>query len=103
MNDRWQMVFDRVHSIMDFLDKKDAGQRTALHDSTVEQIRTMAQMVDTFNITRDPKIAELSRQLREAVSTIDPTQLKDADNQAARDRTRQGLQNVLDALPSLDQ
>ena len=71
-----------------------------IYDSTIELCRSMLDMMATCNITNDPAVQMVERQLRQAFEGIDSrADLKDDD---IREETKRAVDDAIAALPSLD-
>ena len=46
-------------------------------DSLVTNVRELAEMMPALNIANDPKLDDLTREIREELATIDPSELRD--------------------------
>ena len=71
-----------------------------IYDGTIELIRELLGMMETCNITNDPAMQKMQRDLTRAFEGIDSrADLKDED---VREETKRAVDAAIAALPSLD-
>lgn len=71
-----------------------------IYDGTIELIRELLGMMETCNITNDPAMQKMQRDLTRAFDGIDSR--ADLKNEDVREETKRAVDAAIAALPSLD-
>ena len=88
MNDLWNRLYDAVHKMADKLDDKDAIFR----DSLVENIRNLTLILPKLNVTDDPALERMRKDVEEKLCRFSPRDLR------ADPRTKQSVANEANAI-----
>lgn len=88
MNDLWNRLYDAVHKMADKLDDKDAIFR----DSLVENIRNLTLILPKLNVTDDPALERMRKDVEEKLCRFSPRDLR------ADPRTKQAVANEANAI-----
>lgn len=98
MTDRWEQARERIVWLIDRITVED-GKVKRLRESTLNDAIQMINLLDTFNLTGDPKLSRITEELRGALHNIDAETLR--DNDAKRRATKKKLEDVLSSIPTL--
>jgi len=88
MNDLWNRLYDAVHKMADKLDDKDAIFR----DSLVENIRNLTLILPKLNVTDDPALERMRKDVEEKLCRFSPRDLR------TDPRTKQAVANEANAI-----
>ncbi len=78
----------------------EEGKRGKIYQSTLDNVRNFAKLLEESNFTDDPTVALAHAKLRQTLRGLDPEALK--KNEPFRDETKRDLEAAIAALPSLD-
>jgi|LakMenEpi03Aug12_release.lakeMendotaPanAssembly.Ray.scaffolds.fasta_scaffold00761_16 hypothetical protein len=102
MREVWQRLYDRVKHMADKLqaidDTADVEGRgkARLHESTIENIREICELLPRLNITNDPDLEAMRQRVADSLGTVETDALK-ADP-LFRERTKTEAQSIMDAM-----
>lgn len=101
MREVWQRVYDRVKRLIDRVSAlhtwdQDEGRRPSLHTSVVSGLDALVEALPALNLTGDPSLDHLHRQLVENLHGLDVDGLK-ADPGYRRE-TVAAAESILDAM-----
>jgi hypothetical protein len=82
------------------LDYADHEQKKVFRNSLVSNVLEIIDMMETMNITNDPNMQLQCRRLKLAMQGVSPEALR--EDEGLRRNTKQSVDDVLKALPSLD-
>jgi hypothetical protein len=104
MNSVWRRIGDalKVFSRQLTIEPGPDGKpvKGKIYDGTIELIRELLGMMETCNITADPTMQKVQRDLTLAFEGIDSR--ADLKNEAVREETKRAVDAAIAALPSLD-
>ena len=72
MNDLWNRLYDVVHKMANKLDEKDAIFR----DSLVDNIKNLTQILPKLNVTDDPALERMARDVEQKLCRFSPKDLR---------------------------
>lgn len=100
MNDLWTRAYEALSRMSERLDYADHEQKKVFRDSLVSNVLDIIDMMESMNVTGDPKMQMQQRQLKQAMQGVTPEALR--DDAYLRRETKQAVDAALAALPSLD-
>lgn len=102
MREVWQRLYDRVKHMSDKLQAiddtsdKEGKAKARLHESTIENIRELCELLPRLNITGDPDLEAMRQRVADSLGSVETEALK-ADA-SFRDRTKAEANSILDAM-----
>jgi hypothetical protein len=100
MKDVWQRLYDHLSRFVAQLGEDADGKRGKIYDSTIENVRHFADMLEHVNFTGDMTMQLAQRRLTSALAGVCKDDL--VKNEGFRAETHRTMQEVLKSLPSLD-
>jgi hypothetical protein len=100
MRDVWQRAHTALSKMSERLDYADKDTKKVFRDSLVENVMDMVGLLKTCNITGDSQMSAIATSLENALLGVTPDALRADDY--LRYETKQHIDTVLKALPSLD-
>ena len=94
--DAWTRMYEALTRIKDRLTLNEDGTRRVFHDTTVTNAQELCELLTTLNVTQDPALEKARRQLEEAMSGVDPKELR--TEEGARLLTLQKVDAILGAF-----
>jgi len=74
--DAWSRVYDVLSRLKDRLTLDEEGKRKVFHDTTVTNAQELCELLTQLNITNDPALEKARRQMEEALSGVEPKELR---------------------------
>lgn len=102
MREVWQRLYDKVSHMADKLqalsdtDDKGGRSKARLHDSTVDNIRELCELLPRLNITNDPDLEAMRQRVADSLGTVETDALK-ADP-VFRSQTQAEAKSIMDAM-----
>ena len=102
MREVWQRLYDKVKHMADKLQalddsaEQDGKTKARLHESTIDNIRELCDLLPRLNITGDPDLEAMTQRVADSLGTLETEALK-ADP-VFRGRTKTEANNILDAM-----
>lgn len=100
MRDVWERLHDHLSRLINQLGVSEDGKKGKVFDSTIENVRNLADMLGHCNYTNDPNLDLAHRKLVSALSGVCRDDV--VKNESFRSELRSDMQEALKALPSLD-
>jgi hypothetical protein len=100
MRDVWLRAHTALSKMSERLDYADKDTKKVFRDSLVENVMDMVGLLKTCNITGDSQMSAIATSLENALLGVTPDALRADDY--LRYETKQHIDTVLKALPSLD-
>lgn len=100
MNDLWARAYEALSRMSERLDYADHEQKKVFRDTLVSNVLDIIDMMESMNVTGDPKMQMQQRQLKQAMQGVTPEALR--EDAYLRRETKQAVDAALAALPSLD-
>lgn len=94
--DAWTRMYNALTQLKDRLTLNEDGTRKVFHDTTVSNAQTLCELLTQLNVTQDPALEKARRQLEDALSDVDPKELR--KEEGARLVTLQKVDSILDAF-----
>jgi len=94
--DAWTRMYDVLTRLKDRLTLTEEGDRKKFHDTTVTNAQELCDLLTQLNVTNDPVLEKARRQLEEAMSGVDPKELRKEEGE--RLITLQKVSSILDAF-----
>lgn len=96
-------VFERLHTevsrFIKQLDVDDDGKKGKIFQSTIDHVRSLTDMMDMANFTKDPNLSLAVARLRTALKGVTQSDLK--TDEFLREDTKRAMEQAIAALPSL--
>jgi hypothetical protein len=104
MNSVWRRISETLSTMSRQLavttDAEGKQVKGKIYDGTIELVRSMLDLMDTCNITDDPAMQKVRRDLTLAFEGIDSR--ADLKDETVREETKRAVDAAIAALPSLD-
>ena len=100
MRDLWERLHEHLSRLINQLGVDETGKKGKVFDSTIENVRSLADMLGHCNYTNDPMLDLAQRKLVSALAGVCKDDV--VKNDGFRDSLRNDMQEALKALPSLD-
>jgi len=100
MRDVWLRAHTALSKMSERLDYADKDTKKVFRDSLIENVMDMVDLLKTCNITGDSQMSAIATSLENALLGVTPDALRADDY--LRYETKQHIDTVLKALPSLD-
>lgn len=100
MRDVHDRLMEQLQTFVRQLGVNEEGKRGKIYQSTLDNVRNFAKLLEESNFTDDPTVALAHAKLRQTLRGLDPDALK--KNEQFRDETKRDLEAAIAALPSLD-
>jgi hypothetical protein len=100
MRDVWQRLYEQLERFVKQLGEDAEGRKGKLYDSTIENVRHFADMLEHVNYTNDPALQLAQRKLTAHLAGVCKDDL--VKNEGFRAETKRTMEEVLKSLPSLD-
>lgn len=81
------------------LDYAEGERPSGFRNTLVDNVTEIVNLMDTCNFNNDPKLDAIKRGLRSALKGVTPDGLR--EDAGLRSTTKQGVQKIIDQLPSL--
>ena len=92
MQNLWERLRDVVARMVDKLSDKDAVFR----DSLVENIVELVNILPKLNVTGDPKLTKITKEIEGSLCNVSPKELR--DNEVVREKVATKAKSILDAM-----
>jgi hypothetical protein len=101
MQEKWGKMYERLNHLIAAVtdDPAKDGKANRFKESTVDNLKGMLNVLDSFNLTDDPALQDASDKLRDALDGVDAPALRASES--LRRETRRKLEAAKAALPSL--
>jgi polyhydroxyalkanoate synthesis regulator phasin len=99
MNDVWTRLHEALDSMSTRIDYGDHEQKKIFRDTLVTNLTDVLDMLDTFNVTNDPKMREMKAQLEDTLSGVTPDALREDGH--LRAQTKRDIDEAIKQLPTL--
>jgi|TARA_R110001583_G_scaffold74263_1_gene205787 hypothetical protein len=99
MNDMWTRLHEALESMSARIDYGDHEQKKIFRDTLVTNLTDVLDMLDTFNITNDPKMRAMKAQLEDTLSGVTPDALREDGH--LRSQTKREIDEAIKQLPTL--
>jgi hypothetical protein len=99
MNDVWTRLHEALDSMSTRIDYGDHEQKKIFRDTLVTNLTDVLDMLDTFNITNDPKMRAMKAQLEDTLSGVTPDGLREDGH--LRAQTKREIDEAIKQLPTL--
>lgn len=96
----WDELYTSLKHLLSKMEDGENGKRKKLYETNVEDIQQAIRRLENYNLTDDPTMAKLQRELSLTFSNLSVETLRVSDT--ARENTKRDLTAALNALPSLD-
>jgi hypothetical protein len=100
MRDIWQRLYEHLDRFIRQLGEDAEGRKGKLYDSTIENVRHFAEMMEHVNYTNDPNLQLAQRRLTAHLAGVCKDDL--VRNEGFRAETKRTMEEVMKSLPSLD-
>lgn len=100
MNDVWKKLRATITKLSERIDYTDAEKKKVFKESTVNNLLELVDILDGFNITGDPDMAQVSVDLKNALRGISPEALR--EDGGLRAETKKALDLAMKSLPTLN-
>lgn len=100
MSDVWSQLHKALSKLAERIDYTDAETKKVFKASTVDNLLELVDLLDAFNITGDPDMAQVSVDLKNAMRGISPEALR--EDGGLRAETKRALDEAMKSLPSLN-
>jgi len=95
-----ETVGHMAKALAEYGDEIDGSKRTrSFKDTLVENIRTLADLLDAFNLTNDPKLAEITKRIKAELCVEDAQTLR--DNEKVRANVQQSADEIVKAVSGI--
>jgi hypothetical protein len=99
MNDVWEKLRKTLTNLSERIDYTDDEKKKVFKASTVDNLVELVDILDAFNITGDPQMAQVAVDLKNAMRGISPEALR--EDGGLRAETKKALDAAIKSLPSL--
>ena len=99
MADVGKRVLDPLQNMSKMLDYGEGERATGFHHTLVDNVLAVADVLKACNVTQDPKLEELRRELRAALQGVTTDGLR--SNPHLRAETKRNVDSIIKNLPSL--
>jgi len=102
MREVWQRLYDKVKHMADKLQalddsaEQDGKTKARLHDSTIDNIRELCDLLPRLNITGDPDLEAMTQRVADSLGSLETEALKSDPD--FRGRTKTEANSILDAM-----
>lgn len=96
MREVWQRLYDKVKHMADKLVALNANDKSRLHDSTVQNIRDLCELLPSLNFTDDPNLEAMRQQVEASLASTTAEDLR--NDKDYRDVVSSDAQKILDAM-----
>tara|TARA_R110000782_G_scaffold82848_4_gene162755 strand:- start:735 stop:1643 length:909 start_codon:yes stop_codon:yes gene_type:complete len=100
MNDVWGKLHKTLSALSDRIDYGDNEPAKIFKATTVDNLLELVDLLDAFNITGDPTMAQMTVDLKNAMRGISPEALR--EDSGLRAETKKALDAAIKSLPSLN-
>lgn len=100
MRDLWERLHEHLTRLINQLAVDDTGKKGKVFDSTIENVRSLADMLGHCNYTNDPMLDLAQRKLVSSLSGVCRDDV--VKNDGFRETLHNNMQEALRTLPSLD-
>jgi hypothetical protein len=100
MRDVWERLHDHLTRFIRQLSVDEEGKKGKIFDSTIENVRDMAEMLAHCNFSNDPNLSLAQQKLERALAGLCRDDL--VRNESFREDTKRAMEDALRSLPSLD-
>lgn len=100
MRDVHDRLMEQIQTFTRQLGTDSEGRKGKIYQSTLDNIRNLAKLLEESNFTDDPQVSLAHAKLRQTLRGLDPADLK--KNDTFREDTKRDLEAAIAALPSLD-
>lgn len=103
MTDLWERLHEGVAHMADRLSKYDVDPATGkvtgkFHDTLVENIRELCELLPRLNVMNDPNLEAMRKQVEDSLTKIEPQDLR--DDTKARDKLAADAEAIADQMGS---
>lgn len=99
MADVGKRVLEPLQNMSKMLDYGEGERATGFHHTLVDNVLAVADVLKACNVTQDPKLEELRRELRAALQGVTTDGLR--SNPHLRAETKRNVDSIIKNLPSL--
>ena len=100
MRDVWERLHEHLTRFVNQLGVDEDGKKGKVFDSTIENVRQMADLLGACNFDNDPALELAQRKLVASLAGVCKDDI--VKNDGFRDSLRRDMQDAIKALPSLD-
>lgn len=88
--------WDRLYRVVNHMSKKLKDPKSVFRDSLIKNISELCDLLPKLNLTGDPKLEEMSKEIGAALGTLDPEQLRkfEMERKIAGDRAADILKKM---------
>ena len=88
--------WDRLFKVVEHMSKKLKDPKAVFRDSLIQNISELCDLLPKLNLTGDPKLEEMSKEIGAALGTLDPEQLRkfEMERKIAGDRAADILKKM---------
>ena len=98
-----QYIFEKLRvpltNLVKRIDYDEVGKATGFHDTIVDNVAEIVELMGKCNFNNDPKIERMKISLRNALTGVTPDGLR--GSVTLREKTKQDVQQIINELPTL--
>ena len=99
MNNMWTRLHDALEHMSERIDYGDHEHKKIFRDTLLTKMTDVLDMLDTFNVTNDPKMREMKAQLEDTLSGVTTDALREDGH--LRAQTKREIDEAIKQLPTL--
>lgn len=99
MTDVWKQLYKSLTKLSERLDYADHEKKKIFNASTVDKLTDLVDLLDAFNVTDDPVMSDMRKNLSDAMRGVTPEALR--EDGGLRAETKTALDEAIKNLPSL--
>jgi len=99
MNNMWTRLHDALEHMSERIDYGDHEHKKIFRDTLLTNMTDVLDMLDTFNVTNDPKMREMKAQLEDTLSGVTTDALREDGH--LRAQTKREIDEAIKQLPTL--
>lgn len=99
MTDVWKKLSVALANLSERLDYGDHEKKKIFNASTVDKLTGVVDLLDSFNVTGDPEMTRVARELKLAMRGVSPEALR--EDGGLRAETKRNLDAAIKSLPTL--
>jgi len=80
MRDVWKRLYDVVSHMAEKIKDKDIGKNVALHQSLIDNITKLCDMLPKLNLTGDEELDKMAKEIKESITKYPVDDIRDYDN-----------------------
>lgn len=99
MDDLWKRLLEPLQNMSEKLDYSNGEKPTLFRDTLVSNIEDIAKLLNTCNVTQDPNMERVRKDLINTLRGVTPAGLREDPH--LRLETKRNVDNIIKTLPSL--